>query len=120
MRKRLSYLGFFVCFIFLFLFNSCATMNMNNQKPFTQMTFAEKATYFQEWYNKQYDDTMMLGKSTNLSEAQLKVYRTKWDILRKVYPLIKTYKKLVDDHGVPSLENEQEILNFINQLVSMT
>jgi hypothetical protein len=105
-------------FLLVALLSACATVNVGAQKPFAQMSPQEKATFFQDFYNKQYDDTMAMGKMANLSEAQLKVYRAKRELLKKAYPAIKLYKAIADGGGIPTPQDEAAILQLINELAA--
>ncbi len=110
---------FYILVAFLLL-AGCATTTtqMGAPKSFAQMSYLERATYFQEMYNKQYDDTESMGKMTTLSPSQLKIYNIKKDILVKAKPLIRTYRAIVVNGGIPEPGKEQEINNLINQLLS--
>jgi len=88
------------------------------QKPFSEMSYKEKGAYFQEIYIKQHDDAAAMAAIDNPSEATLKVYRIKRELLVKAKPLISVYVELANSGGVPTSEAEAEILNLINQLAT--
>ena len=114
MRKRLIVFPAIIALLFF----GCATLS--NTASWNTKSPKEKSLYFIKTYNQQYDDTMFMAKSPNLTEAQKQVVRTKKKILTNAWPAIHLYDSIAANGGVPSPEQEQVILNFINQLVSMT
>jgi len=103
------------------LIAGCATIGAGTApaaKPFAQMSYVERATYFQDIYNKQYDDTAAMGAMPNLTPAQTKIYNMKKEVLTKAWPLIRVYRTIVVNGGVPDPGKEQEINNLINQLLA--
>lgn len=104
-----------VALLLVLLVAGCAMLG--GGKPFAEMTYAEKGTYFQEVYNKQFDDALAMSAMVNPPEAILKVYRVKRALLVEVKPLIATYAILANNGGIPTPEQEAEILVLINRLI---
>jgi PBP1b-binding outer membrane lipoprotein LpoB len=121
MRNRKSNIA--VLLILAFFIAGCqsgCTQASNVVKTFKDMTPKEKSTYFMGIYNRQFNDTMVLANTPNLSEEQKKVVRTKKDILTRMYPAISTYDQVAVAGGTPSAEIEAGIQILIEQLMLAT
>lgn len=108
MRRRLVALGILVLFI-----AGCASFGV---KPWTERSPQEKASYFMAIYNKQFNDTVRLAGTPNITEAQKVVVRKKKEILGKLYPAISFYDSIVARGEIPAIADEQAILDLINRL----
>lgn len=115
MKRKILLLPLLLVFI-----AGCAMFGaqQSGQKAFADMNSIEKATYFQEMYNKQYDDTKSMGEQPTLTPAQKKIYDTKRQLLTKAWPLIRLYRNVVINGGIPSPGTEQQINDIINQLIA--
>lgn len=102
-------------FLIVVLVAGCATLGT---KPWAERAPQEKASYFMSMYNKQFNDTLNMAKNPNITDAQRKVVRTKKDILTKLWLAIGTYDSIVIRGEIPSMLDEQTILNYINQLAA--
>ena len=91
----------------------CASIGV---KPWGDRSPQEKASYFMAIYNKQFNDTVRLAQTPNITEAQKAVIRKKKEILGKLYPAISFYDSVVARGEVPAIVDEQAILDLINRL----
>lgn len=94
-------------------FVSCA---MLGTKPWADRTPKEKALAILEAYNAQYQNTLSMALSPNLTEEQKQIVRTKKAIIKELHPLVSTYLAIVEIGGVPSAKDEQAILNLLDRL----
>ena len=101
--------------LILVLVAGCASLGV---KPWMERTPQEKASYFMSIYNKQFTDTMNMAKNPNITEEQRKVVRVKKDLLTKLWLAIGTYDSIIIRGEIPSLLDEQKILDYINQLAA--
>ncbi len=92
---------------------SCA---MLGTKPWADRTPKEKALAIIEAYNAQYQNTMTMALNPSLTEEQKKIVRAKKAILKELNPLINAYLSIIEVGGVPSIKDEQAILNLIDRL----
>lgn len=118
-NRKASLLLIFAIFLVAGCSNGC-TQAGNVATTFQKMTPKEKSTYFMGVYNRQFNDTMVLANTPNLSEEQKKVVRTKKDILTRMYPAISTYDQVAVAGGTPSAEIEAGIQILIEQLMLAT
>lgn len=95
----------------------CATLGV---KPWGERTPKEKALVFLQAFNAQFADTMAMAKNPSLTETQKEIVRVKKIALKEIKPLIEAYDAIVVAGGVPSMELEQKILDYINRLVMLT
>ena len=112
-----------VLLLLVFLVAGCATTTNVNGKNFIDMTPKERAVFFQEFYNKQYDDAASMGALASqgkLTDGQVTVYRNKKAVLTQVKPLILAYRAIVDGGGIPNPNDERAILDLVNQLATMS
>lgn len=91
----------------------CATFGV---KPWTERSPQEKSSYFMAIYNKQFNDTVRLAATPNITEAQKATIRKKKEILGKLYPAISFYDSIVARGEIPAIADEQAILDLINRL----
>lgn len=110
--KRAKYL---LGFLVIALIAGCATVGV---KPWNERSPQEKSSYFMAIYNKQFQDTLRMAETPNLTEAQKNIVRKKKEILGKLWPAIQYYDSIVVRGEVPSVLNEQAILDLINRLAT--
>lgn len=79
-----------------------------------------KATMMLATYNSQVSSTVAMSNRTDLTEGQKSIVRQKKAIIEKLDPLIKSFGMIVARGGTPSLEDEQAIYDFIDDLVLLT
>jgi len=101
--------------LILVLVAGCASLGV---KPWMERTPQEKASYFMSMYNKQFTDTMNMATNPNITQEQRKVVRVKKDLLTKLWLAIGFYDSAVIRGEVPSILDEQKILDYINQLAA--
>ncbi len=92
---------------------ACAVLGT---KPWTDRTPKEKALAILDAYNAQYQNTMSMALTKDLTEVQKQMVRQKKALLKQAYPLIQLYVGIVEVGGTPSTKDEQAILNLIDQL----
>jgi len=100
-------------FLLLVFVAACATTNIT-------MTPKTRALMILSTYNTITAQTAAMSQRTYLTEAQKQTIRKKKAIILKLDPLVKSYGMIVANGGTPSLENEQEIYNLIDDLVALT
>lgn len=76
-----------------------------------------KAAMILATYNSQATDTVAMSNRPNLTESQKDVVRKKKELFLKLDPKVKAYGRLVKRGGVPSIKDEQDIYNIIDELV---
>ena len=102
-------------FVVLALFVAgCATLS--NVKPWGDRTPQEKSLAFLQMYNSEFDATMRLSQTANITPAQKEVVKAKKALLSKARPLISAYDGIVTGGGIPGIELEAKILELIDQL----
>ena len=79
-----------------------------------------KATMMLATYNSQVAATVAMSNRADLTEEQKSIVRQKKAIIVKLDPLIKSFGMIVAQGGTPSLEDEQAIYDFIDDLVLLT
>lgn len=84
--------------------------------PWEERLPRDKAYAFNAAYNGIAKDYRYQAKMPDLSEAQLDLLKAKWSVMSEVYPLINTYSGVANAGGFPSVESEDAILMFLNQL----
>uniref|UniRef100_A0A6H1Z992 Uncharacterized protein n=1 Tax=viral metagenome TaxID=1070528 RepID=A0A6H1Z992_9ZZZZ len=122
----------------------CSTMGF---KSYSEMTAYDKGLFFLKQYNTQlrglfnqmvdpvvsvtarnqmYSDLMegrigaaQIPINPNLSDTQKQTINQKRAILIKMEPYVDMYINIVLGGGIPSAENEQAILDFIDQLTNL-
>lgn len=94
----------------------CASVGV---KPWTERSPQEKSSYFMAIYNREFDDTMAMAKNPAITEAQKDVVRVKKNVLKKLWPAIKAYDEIVVQGKIPSVFDEQNILDMINRLATV-
>lgn len=87
-------------------------------KPVDQMTPFEKATWFHEFYNQQYDAYLQQAAQANLTPSQRSILRTKKEILRKMEKATLAYSTFVKTGALPTVQMEQEVMGYINDLLA--
>ena len=88
-------------------------------KTFATMTPKEKVTFFMVNYNRIYDNTMTMATNPNATPGQKDIVKKKKAVLAQVWPLIKYYDWQVSQGQIPPPTAEQEILNLIDQLMTL-
>jgi len=100
--------------LLVFALAAC-TANMNI-RPVSEMTPKEKSLAAMKVYNYQVDNYKARLALPNLSAAEIKVLRTEYAALQKIWPVIKAYDDYVQ--GVTSSVDDAIILQ-INQFLIM-
>ena len=103
----------FVPFILITALVGCATLGV---KPWNDRSPKEKASYFISIYNKQYNDTLRMANSPDITPSGREVVRRKKSLLTKMYVAVGTYNDIVVKGEIPTFFDEQAILDLINQL----
>jgi len=75
----------------------------------------EKLIYFYSIFNAQYEDYLSMAKMENLTEGQKSVMRFKKPVLETLMVLLPICDEQVK-MGVPSIETEQQIYDYLNKL----
>lgn len=101
--------------VILLLLVGCATIGI---KPWADRSPQEKASYFMSIYNKEFNDTRLVATNPNITDTQRKVVRIKKEILTKLWLAIGAYDSIVIRGEIPSIMDEQKILDYINQLAT--
>ena len=109
--QKFKYVGILVLMV-MFLC-SCASLGM---KPWGERSPKEKALAILEAYNAEFTNTMNMALKPDLTEGQKQMVRNKKALLIQVYPLIQLYLATVEAGGIPTIKDEQTILNLIDQL----
>ncbi len=91
----------------------CATLGF---KSWVDRTPKEKALAMMSFYNTQYKDTFNLATNPSSTPAQKEMAMAKKAILKKLYPAIQAYDSIVVMGQIPSIDLENQILGYINQL----
>ena len=89
---------------------------MLGQKPFSQWSPKEKATFFMHEYNATYDDYLAQVTQPNLSPAQKDVLKVKKEVLSEVEQPIKDYADYVEKGTIPPQALETQITGLLNRL----
>lgn len=113
MKKKIT-----VVLVVLVFLSGCAWLFPTGTKPYEQMTAKEKSVYFMSIYNKQFDDTMSMATTPDLPDTAKQVVKVKKELLTKVKPLIGAYDLLVAGGGIPTAQQEADIIALINQLAT--
>lgn len=92
----------------------CATLS--SVKPWSERTPKEKSLSFLQMYNRQYEDTLRMATTPNLTEGQKAMVRTKKKLLTEVRPMLDIYVSTVIDGRMPSADLEAKILMLIDKL----
>lgn len=118
MSKRTKLYHFIFVMVLLFFMVGCAKFFAlpEGAVPWEQMSPKDKAYVFNSTYNHLAEDYKYQATMPNLSEAQKDLLKSKWAVMKEVYPLIVTYSNIANTGGIPSPESEQAILMFLNQL----
>lgn len=114
MSNRSKFIILFLLIPVLFVWG-CAAQNI---KSYAEMTPEEKLVYMYQIYNAQHEDYMNMAANPFISEEQKEVLRTKKTILESLQILIPAYDQSVQ-LGSPTLAQEQQIYNLLNQLQGM-
>ena len=114
MKRNLSIVAALV--LLLALLACTANMTM---KPWSEQTPKDRLTWMLGIYNAQDRDYRAMTAMPNLTPAQKQVLQNKKAIMVKVYPLIDTYRTVVNQGGIPDQATEQSILNLLNQLTAV-
>jgi len=108
-------LGLIITWAILSLLAYSCTANLNI-KPVSEMTPKEKSLAAMKVYNYQVDNYKARLALPNLSAAEIKVLRTEYATLQKLWPVIKAYDDYVQ--GVTTSVDEAVIAQ-INQFLIM-
>lgn len=104
------------CFLVAGSIGGC---QLDNLKPFSEMSPKEKATFFLSVYNSSDVNYRAMAARPDLTEVQKETLRKKREIMVAVYPLLKSYSTYVEGGVIPSPELEQAVLNHIDQLTTL-
>ena len=102
-----------ICLLMLVFLSSCTALGM---KSWAERSPKEKALAILDAYNAEFQNTLNMALKPNLTDAQKQVVRQKKAVLTQLYPLIQLYLGTVEAGGIPSVKDEQAILNLIDQL----
>jgi hypothetical protein len=111
MKRKLALLA-----IVVFVIGCTANMTM---KPWSEQTPQDRLVWMMGIYNSVDADYRSMASMTNLTDAQKKVLQAKKQIMTQVYPLIDSYRIMVNQGGTPDPTTEQAILTLLNQLVAV-
>lgn len=100
----------------IFCVLGCATFGV---KPWAERSPQERASYFQAIYNREYSDTMLMAANPTITSAQRDVVRAKREILIKLWPAIKAYDDIVVRGEIPTILDEDTIMNLLNRLATI-
>lgn len=106
---------FAVMLVVLVFLVGCATIP-EGSVPWDQMTYKDKAYQFNLTYNHLVADYKQMAAMPNLTDAQKELMRIKWEVFQELWPLITIYSQTANAGGVPSVDSEEAILIFLNQL----
>ena len=111
--KKYRYVACLLIFIFLF---ACAGLI---PVPIQEMTPKQRAVYFMNIYNRQYEDYKTKAAMPDLTEDQKKILRERRAALIKVYSLIQAYDIYAAGGNTPNIEQEQQIMNLLSYLENL-
>jgi len=87
-------------------------------KPVAEMTPQEKATWFLESYNSQYDLYQQQAAQPNLTESQIKILKAKREVLLELHPAALMYGRYVQSGAIPAADLEAKVIGYIEKLLS--
>ena len=106
----------------LSLMVSCATLQSpgvaNPTSAPTAMPPEQQITIWMDLYTSQYKDVKNVLTSTTATPEQRQIAVAKRKVLVDVWPLLSTYRDLVDAKGVPTQTQTDAIVELINKLPS--
>ena len=105
-----------IAFICVMVPGCTANMSM---KPWSEQTSKDRLVWMLGIYNAQDRDYRSMAALPSLTPAQVKVLKTKKEIMTQVYPLIDAYRVTVEAGGTPSAQTEQMILDLLNRLTTV-
>jgi uncharacterized protein YceK len=110
-------LRIFVFFMALAILSGCSLFTQGTT-PAKPLTPTGKATIILHEWNAQFKDTMTLAIRTAppLTQVEKETVKTKKAVLAKSKPLIDAYVTLVMNGGVPTQQQEDEIVALINSI----
>ena len=100
----------------ILVFVSCATFS--NVKPWAERTPKEKALSFLQMYNRQFDDTMRLASTPNITESQKEIVRTKKKLLTEMRTPLDIYSMAVIEGRIPSADLESKLILLVDKLLA--
>lgn len=115
MQKRLSL--FFMLFMAMMIL-SCSTTQQQNRTPLALAQ--EQGIIWMSVYNNEVSDMKAVLESPTSTASQKATAEKKKEVLKKIWPWLSQYKKLVDAGSLPDTLTVAVINNLINELAALT
>ena len=109
-----------VVFLALFVVSCGGFENLVSDNPiskFAKMPPKQKATVAMEMYSKVYDDAMGVLTDPAATPEAKKLAAEKAKILIKYHQAVSIYKIFIDAGTTPGLDDEEELIKFVNELI---
>lgn len=108
---------FGILFVLLLFLVSCVSTTAN--RPISEWSPKEKALFWLNIYNTEYDAYLTKVNMPNLLDAQKKILAIKKRILTEVYPPLKMYVRYVENGQIPPAEVEAFIAGKMTELETL-
>jgi hypothetical protein len=101
--------GLMICLV-------CVACAGQQVKPITEWSPKQKAAFFMQVYNVQYDLYLTQAAYPELTAAEKEILRAKKEALTAIYPMIQAYDLVVAAGGTPSPSDEAAIMGLLDSL----